>query len=106
MLVYHGTSRQKLESILESGVNTPSYWGDLATAQGFADGHGCDGVILATNISKYPFEANVQLSESVCEQDDEHDLLEPHEIQRSLDELDSIVCYDIVTDFEVIEKTA
>lgn len=43
MKLYHGTTAENFACIMESGVDAPSYWGDLAEAKLYA---GEDGVIL------------------------------------------------------------
>lgn len=97
MKVYHGTTKAKLKRIKEDGINPPSYWGDLDIASDYSD-----GVILAVELEDFPFIANVQLSESISESDEEHVVLKEEEVQRSLEELDSVVCNDRIFNFEVV----
>lgn len=101
MIVFHGTSKQKLESIQSEGVDAPSYWGTLKEAQTYADSYGSDGVVISTDTNHYSFEANIQLAESMAENDDLDDSIDVDDLDKSLELLDSIVCTESVFVFDI-----
>ncbi len=103
MIVYHGTSRLNLIQIEEEGVTAPSYWGTLEIANEYKNSHGSDGVIISVDTNQYDFEANLQLAEAMADDSGCLDvLMATTDLQRSLDELDSVVCTEVVTEFDVL----
>lgn len=101
LVLYHGTSVFNLESMAEEGINAPSYWGSLETALEHAEKHGAKGVVVSMHTAENKLSANVQLSESIAEQDEDHKVLSEDEVLRSLEELESVVCHDIVSNYSV-----
>ena len=103
LVLYHGTSLNNLESINNDGVSAPSYWGDLSTAIEYAEQYGKDGVVISMLTADNTLSANVQLSEAIAEQDDEHKLLCDYEVLRSLEELDSVICHSAITKVSITD---
>lgn len=57
MILYHGTTSNRIDSILRDGLNGPSYWGDEFIAQEFADERarkdGGEAIIFAVDIRRF-----------------------------------------------------
>lgn len=67
MLLYHGTSKENLPSILENGVTSPSYWGTLEQASEFSSSFGSQGIILCADIDESDLSASLLMAESLYE---------------------------------------
>lgn len=51
-VLYHGTSRRYLPSILTNGLEPPTYWGDERKAHEYANEF-ADGVVIAIPLSRF-----------------------------------------------------
>lgn len=86
-MLYHGTSHEALATILEEGVQAPSYWGTREEASRYAEG----GVMLAVPVSRFDEDGlmvNDLMLASMREEGDEID--EPADWQESLEVFGSV----------------
>jgi hypothetical protein len=102
MQIYHGTSTKNLQSIKSEGINGPSYWGPIEKAREHQQSFGKEGVLLCVELADHDFKANVQLSQALYDNCDTDVIINENDVLASLDELESVVCHETISDYIII----
>ena len=102
MLLYHGTSKNNLESIKLEGVTAPSYWGTFLQAREHADSYGEDGIVISSDIDEDALCASSLMAE--CLDEEESDEAEKEDsLQFSMEFLGGLTCNDVIFEFDIVE---
>lgn len=102
MLLYHGTSKSFLSSIMSDGVQSPSYWGTLEQAEDYSRSYS-DGIIISADIDESSLCASLLMAEQMYENGDIDEIPESDNLEYSLEFLGGITCEQDISDFEVID---
>lgn len=103
MKLYHGTSKELLESIEEDGVDAPSYWGTRDQAEGYAGSYGENGVILVADIDPDDLKASVYVAQAMYEDSQIDVMPDEDDLAYSLEFLGGVTCHATVHHFDVEE---
>lgn len=106
MLVYHGTSKENIEDMQESGIDYPSYWtNNWELANEYANSHGDGkGVVLSVDTDDYDFKANILVAQCLYDDCEIDEMPDPNDLENSLENLEGIVCHDRIFSFDIAEK--
>ncbi|MFG8752971.1 hypothetical protein ACEPU1_32150 [Pseudomonas aeruginosa] len=103
MKLYHGTSKEFLESIEEDGLDAPSYWGTRDQAEEYAASYGENGVILVADIDPDDLKASVYVAQAMYDDSQIDVMPDEDDLAYSLENLGGVTCHATVHHFDIEE---
>lgn len=100
MKLYHGTSSENLGSMMEDGVDSPSYWGTRRQAEAYAASYGANGVLLEAELDTEDLKASIYVAQAMYDDGDIDTIPDEDDLAYSLQHLGGLTCHARVRQFK------